>query len=67
MMMMMMMMAMRCSIRNLRPRASLLKKKKMTAPERDRMMSKLIGQSDNDPNWQKHFSKSDVVCCVDCE
>jgi len=24
-------------------------------------MSRLIGQSDSDPNWQKHFAKSDVV------
>jgi 3-hydroxyacyl-CoA dehydrogenase len=39
----------------------MVKKRKMTAPERDRVMSKLIGQSDADPNWHKHFSKSDVV------
>ncbi len=43
------------------PRASMVKKKKLTAPERDRVMSRLIGQSDLDPNWQRHFSKSDVV------
>jgi enoyl-CoA hydratase/long-chain 3-hydroxyacyl-CoA dehydrogenase len=39
----------------------MIKKRKMTAPEVNRVMSKLIGQSDADPNWQKHFSKSDVV------
>ena len=38
-----------------------MKKKKMTAPDRDRMLSKLIGQSDADSNWQRHFAKSDVV------
>ena len=39
----------------------MVKKKKLTAPERDRVMSRLIGQSDAEPNWAKHFSKSDVV------
>ena len=39
----------------------MVKKKKMTGPDRDRIMSKLIGQSDADVNWAKHFSKSDVV------
>jgi len=39
----------------------MVKKKKMTAPDRDRVMSRLIGQSDADANWAKHFSKSDVV------
>jgi enoyl-CoA hydratase/long-chain 3-hydroxyacyl-CoA dehydrogenase len=42
-------------------RSSMVKKKKMTAPEVNRVMSRLIGQSDADANWQKHFAKSDVV------
>jgi enoyl-CoA hydratase/long-chain 3-hydroxyacyl-CoA dehydrogenase len=39
----------------------MVKKKKMTAPDRDRVMSRLIGQCDSDANWAKHFAKSDVV------
>ncbi len=38
-----------------------VKKKSMTAFERDRLLSKVVGLTSADPVWLKHFGRADIV------
>ncbi|EGD74991.1 trifunctional enzyme subunit alpha [Salpingoeca rosetta] len=37
------------------------KKRRMTTFERDQTMSRIVGLTDSDANWQKHFSHADMI------
>ena len=38
-----------------------MKRRQMTAADRDVILSRVIGVTDDDASWQKHMSKADVV------